>query len=277
MPAVPAVPPFRDRTDAGQHLAARLEAYAYRPDVLVLGLPRGGMAVAFVVASMLHVDLDIVVVRKLGVPGQNELALGALALLPSRGGSNGTMDRLVARVLDADLVRRLRIPDAVIGQIVRREEQELERRERQYRGNRSAPSLAGRTLLLIDDGIATGATMQAALAVVRQQQPARVVAAAPVAHRDTCTDLRRVADEVVCVLEPDPLWAVAVWYQQFPQTSDHEIHRLLGRMQARAWHFQEVVHGVPHAAADAQASEQAAPGNGDAELAVHSSQANGHL
>jgi putative phosphoribosyl transferase len=248
---MPALPPFRDRTDAGQQLAAHLQAYAYRPDVLVLGLPRGGVPVAFVVATTLHVPMDLLLVRKLGAPGAEELALGAIA-------SGGSGDPVLARVLNTDLVHALRISDAAIRQVVRREEQELERRARAYRGDQPFPPLAGRTILLVDDGIATGATMQAALAVVRPQQPACVVVAAPVAHRATCAELRRAADEVVCVLEPDPLWAVALWYQEFPQTSDDEIRRLLGRMRARAWRFHVFDPAMWHAA-DAQTSGHAAP------------------
>jgi putative phosphoribosyl transferase len=227
---------FRDRTDAGQQLAGRLEAYSYRPDVLVLGLPRGGVPVAFMVATALHVPMDILLVRKLGVPGAEELALGAIA----SGGreANGGEGALV-QVLNKDLIRARHIAQAAIRQVIRREQQELERRERAYRADRPFPSITKRIVILADDGLATGATMWAAVAVVRQHQPARVVVAVPVGDHTACMALRGDADEVLCVWEPEPLGAVAAWYQEFAPTSEDELKRVLDRMQARAWHFQQ--------------------------------------
>ncbi|MFL5627110.1 MAG: phosphoribosyltransferase [Ktedonobacteraceae bacterium] len=210
---------FRDRMEAGQLLAAELTAYADRPDVLVLALPRGGVPVAFEVAQALHVPLDILVVRKLGVPGHEELAMGALAT----GG---------VRVLNPQVVEGLHIPPEVIDRVVAREQQELERRERLYRGDRPPYTVRGRTIILVDDGIATGATMHAAALALKQQQPTRLVIAVPVAAAPTCEELAEVADEVVAVLKPRDLFAVGYWYESFPQMTDEEVRDLL----ARAWH-----------------------------------------
>jgi putative phosphoribosyl transferase len=205
---------FRDRTDAGQQLAASLAEYAHRPDVLVLGLARGGVPVAYEVAMALGVPLDVLVVRKLGVPGEEELALGAIA-------SGGV------RVLNRDVVRVLGIADATIDAVAAREQRELARREQIYRGDRPPPDLRGRTVLLVDDGIATGATMRAAIAAVRQQEPARVVVAAPVAEAFTCDELRAEGSDVVCVHTPRVFFAIGVWYEAFGQTTDGEIQALL--------------------------------------------------
>lgn len=210
---------FRDRTDAGERLAAKLSAYANRPDVVVLGLPRGGVPVAYEVASALNVPLDVIIVRKLGVPGEEELAMGAIAL----GG---------VRVLNSDVVRMLGLSDATINAVAAREQRELTRREHLYRGERPLPELRGRMVMLVDDGIATGATMRAAIAAVRQQQPTHIVVAVPVAASSTCVALRAEGNEVVCVQEPDMLFAIGLWYEEFPQTADGEIHDLLDR----AWH-----------------------------------------
>ncbi len=207
---------FYDRTAAGKRLAAQLTAYSNRSDVLVLALPRGGVPVAFEIARTLHAPLDIMVVRKLGVPGEEELALGAIA-------SGGV------RVLNTDLVSMLRIPNAVIDEIAAHEQLELERRERLYRGNRPAYDIHGRTVVLVDDGIATGATMRAAAAAVKQQQPARLVIAVPVAAAATFNEFTAQGDEVVCVLRPEMLYAVGFWYEDFTQTSDREIRDLLER------------------------------------------------
>ncbi len=214
---------FHDRSDGGRQLAARLDTYADRRDVLVLALPRGGVPVAFEVASLLHVQLDILIVRKLGVPGEEELALGAIA-------SGGIV------VLNEQLVRMLDISQDMLRSIERRENAELERRERVYRGVRPWPLMHDRTAILVDDGIATGATMRAAIEAVRVQHPARIIVAAPVAAADTCALLRREADEVICVLETERLTGVGAWYVDFPQASDAEIRAIL----ARAW--QENAH-----------------------------------
>jgi putative phosphoribosyl transferase len=209
---------FRDRTEAGRLLANELRAYANRPDVLVLGLPRGGVPVAYEVAKELGAPLDIILVRKLGVPGEQELAMGAIA-------SGGV------RVLNDDVIRMINIPDSVIDAVTAREQRELERRERLYRGSRPVPSLRGRTIILVDDGIATGATIRAAIALVRQQQPAAVVVATPVAPPSTCDELQADVDDLVCVMQPEAFLAIGYWYEAFPQTTDEEIGALL----SQAW------------------------------------------
>lgn len=205
---------FRDRTEAGQLLAAQLRAYEERPDVLVLALPRGGVPVAYEVAKALHAPLDVLIVRKLGVPGQEELAMGAIA-------SGGV------RVLNNDVVQLLGVPDDVIDMVAAREQQELERRERLYRGDRSIYDIRGRTIILIDDGIATGATMHAAVAVLRQQQPARIVIAVPVAASSTCDEFAAEVDEFVCIRRPEAFYAVGFWYENFSPTTDEEVRALL--------------------------------------------------
>jgi predicted phosphoribosyltransferase len=207
---------FRNRTEAGRALAERLAAYAGRPDVIVLALPRGGVPVAHEVARALHAPLDVFLVRKLGVPGHEELAMGAVAT----GG---------VRVLNEQVVRALRIPEAAIDAVARREEQELARRERLYRGDRPPPDVRGKTVILVDDGLATGATMLAAVRALRQQQPARVVVAVPIASRDTCELLREEAEDVVCAVTPEPFYAVGLWYEDFSQTTDAEVRDLLRR------------------------------------------------
>ena len=207
---------FRDRADAGRHLAARLTAYANRPDVLVLALPRGGVPVAYEVAESLHAPLDVFLVRKLGVPGYEELAMGAIA-------TGGVL------VLNREVVQQLHIPYEVIDAIAARERQELERRERAYRGDRPAPSVRGRTVILVDDGLATGSTMRAAIAALRQQQPARIVVAVPVAAPSTCEEFQAEVDEVVCAVTPEPFTAVGFWYEDFSQTTDAEVRDLLDR------------------------------------------------
>lgn len=207
---------FRDRADAGRVLAQRLTGYANRADVLVLALPRGGVPVAFEVAEALDVPLDIFIVRKLGVPGHEELAMGALAT----GG---------VRVVNDDVVSQLGLSDAVIDAVAVQEEKELERRERAYRGARAAPDVRGRTVILVDDGLATGATMRAAAAALRKQQPARLIVAVPVAASQTCDDLRTEVDEIVCGATPEPFLGVGRWYRDFSQTTDEEVRRLLGQ------------------------------------------------
>lgn len=205
---------FRDRIEAGQLLASRLAAYAHRADVLVLALPRGGVPVAFEVARALPAPLDVLIVRKLGVPGHSELALGAIA-------SGGT------RVLNEEVVRSLGIPESIISQVTACEQHEMERREYLYRGERPAYVVRGRTTILIDDGMATGATMRAAVIAVRQQQPARVVIAIPVAAPATCGELAALVDELVCISQPEAFLAVGLWYDHFAQTTDEEVHDLL--------------------------------------------------
>jgi putative phosphoribosyl transferase len=207
---------FRDRTEAGRLLAAKLSAYANRPDVLVLALPRGGVPVAHEVARALRAPLDIFLVRKLGVPGHEELAMGAVAT----GG---------VRVLNDHVVRTLRIPPKVIDAVAAKELEELARRERLYRGDRPPPDVRGRTVILVDDGLATGATMLAAVKALKQQQPGRIVVAAPVAAADTCEQLAEEVDEVVCAVTPQPFQAVGLWYEDFSQTTDEEVRELLER------------------------------------------------
>ena len=206
--------PYYDRTEAGRQLAGHLMHYADRPDVLVLGLPRGGVAVAHEVARELHVLLDIFLVRKLGVPGHEELALGAIA-------SGGV------RVLNADLVKSLGISEKTIDEIAAEEERELKRREKLYRGERAPVDVRGRIIILVDDGLATGATMRAAVAALQRQHPARIVVAVPVAARDTCADFAEEVDEVICAKMPDPFMAVGLWYEHFPQLTDEEVRELL--------------------------------------------------
>lgn len=207
---------FRDRADAGRMLAARLAAYTYRPDVLVLALPRGGVPVGYEVARALGAPLDVFIVRKLGVPGYEELAMGAIA-------SGGAL------VLNQEVVNSLHIPPSIIEAVAAREQRELERREHLYRGNRPPPEVRGRTVILVDDGLATGATMRAAIAALRRQQPARLVVAVPVASRETCDELRPEVDEVVCAVTPEPFRAVGLWYEDFAPTTDDEVRDLLDR------------------------------------------------
>ena len=207
---------FQDRRDAGQRLAAELTAYAGRDDVLVLALPRGGVPVAFEVARALGAPLDVFVVRKLGVPGHEELAMGAIA-------SGGV------RVLNRQVISQLAIPIEVVEQVTAGELDELRRRERLYRGNRPPADVHGRAVILIDDGLATGSTMHAAVAALRQQNPARLVVAVPVAARETCDEFRDEVDEVVCAITPEPFHAVGLWYEDFSQTTDEEVRELLQR------------------------------------------------
>jgi len=211
---VDAVRAFADRREAGLELAGRLSQYKDRHDVMVLGLPRGGVPVAYEVARVLGAPLDVLVVRKLGVPGREELAMGAIA-------SGG------ARILDAEVVQWYGIPDAVIASVTRAEEAELERREQIYRQGRPPLDLRRRTVILIDDGLATGSSMKAAVHAVREQAPAHVVVAVPVGARETCQVLGAIADAVVCARTPEPFAAVGLWYRDFSQTSDEEVRALL--------------------------------------------------
>jgi putative phosphoribosyl transferase len=207
---------FRNRREAGSLLAGKLAAYANRPDGLVLALPRGGVPVAYEVARALGAPLDVFLVRKLGLPGHQELAMGAVAT----GG---------VRVINKLVVRALRIPQELIDAVAAREEEELARQERLYRGDRPPPDIRGRTVILVDDGLATGATMLAAVKALRQQQPARLVVAAPVASRQTCEQLQPEVDDIVCAVTPEPFYAVGLWYGDFSQTTDEEVHDLLER------------------------------------------------
>ena len=207
---------FHDRIQAGRALAERLRAYAGRSDVIVLALPRGGVPVGYEVAAALGAPLDVFLVRKLGVPGHPELAMGALA-------GNGI------RILTRDIIDEMGIGDEAIEHVTAAELAELARRERAYRGARPAPVLSNRTIILVDDGLATGATMEAAVAAARQGGPARIVVAAPVGAPETCARLASVADEVVCVETPRSFQAVGLWYDRFEQTSDEEVVALLER------------------------------------------------
>ena len=209
-------PRFLNRADAGRRLAATLSAYAGRADVIVLALPRGGVVVAYEVARELDVPLDVFTVRKLGVPGHEELAMGAIA-------SGGAL------VLDEALVRELRISERDLRAVIAAEQRELERREKEYRGDRPPPDIAGRTVVLVDDGLATGASMRVAVAALKQEHPARIVVAVPIAPPETCEALRREADDVVCGVTPEPFYAVGLWYEDFTQTTDKEVHDLLER------------------------------------------------
>lgn len=212
---------FRDRLDAGRRLGEELETrgFAGRSDVLVLALPRGGVPVAFEVARALRAPLDVFLVRKIGVPGQEELAMGAIA-------SGGV------RIINRDVVGMLGISERVFEQVARMQQAELERRERQYRVSRGAPEVGGRTVIVIDDGLATGSSMRAAVAALRQQkpgQPARIVVAVPVAAEETCELLRSEVDDLVCLMMPAGFQAVGQWYDDFEQTSDEEVRDLLSR------------------------------------------------
>jgi predicted phosphoribosyltransferase len=210
---------FRDRHDAGRRLAAALGSYAGREGVLILALPRGGVPVGYEVARALGVPLDVMQVRKLGVPGHEELAMGAIA-------SGGV------RILSEGVVETFGIPERVIATVAAAEERELDRRERIYREGRPFPEVRGRTVILVDDGLATGSTMRAAAAALRAQGAGRLVAAVPVAPKDTCDALLDLVDEVICAVTPDPFFAVGEWYEDFTQTSDAEVQDLLRRAAA---------------------------------------------
>ena len=210
---------FADRRDAGRALAVRLQQYANRDDVIVLALPRGGVPVAFEVATALDAPLDVFLVRKLGTPGHSELAMGAIA-------SGGI------KVLNDEVVRWLGISPEQIDAVAREEQQELQRREAAYRKGVSLPSLAGRIVILVDDGLATGSTMRAAVQAVKQQRPERVIVAVPVGARDTCDELGALADEVICARTPEPFSAVGQWYLNFQQTTDEEVKALLSERLA---------------------------------------------
>ena len=212
---------FRDRAEAGRLLAEQLRRYAGRDDVIVLALPRGGVPVGYEVAKALGAPLEVFVVRKLGVPGHQELAMGAIA-------TGGVL------VLNEELVRALGIGRAAIERVVGQEMRELERREEAYRGGREPPDLRGKTVIVVDDGLATGSTMRAAALAVRQHEPARVVVGVPVAAAETCDEFRDDVDEVVCAVTPRPFGAVGLWYEDFSQTSDEDVRELLAQAAGRA-------------------------------------------
>jgi putative phosphoribosyl transferase len=220
---------YRDRSEAGKELATKLSTYKDRDDVLVLALPRGGVPVAFEVAQALNAPLDVFLVRKLGVPGHEELAMGAIAT----GG---------VRVLNEEVVDDLKIPGSVIDFVAATELKELERRELAYRGNRPEPDVKGMTVILIDDGLATGSTIRAAAQALRQQGPARIVVAVPVSAPQTCDEYRIGVDEIICAATPDPFWGVGLWYHDFSQTTDEEVHHLLERARKAEQHTKEMAH-----------------------------------
>ncbi len=205
---------FRDRVDAGRVLARKLERYRGRPDLLVLALPRGGVPVAFEVARELGAPLDVFVVRKLGMPGHEEYAIGAIA-------SGGV------RIINEEAITAFGVTDGEIEAVTAAESIELERRERRYRDGRPAPRIAGRTVILVDDGLATGSTMRAAVEALREEGPARLVVAVPTAAPETCQEIGRLVDDMVCAMTPEPFYAVGLWYDDFGQTTDEEVHDLL--------------------------------------------------
>jgi putative phosphoribosyl transferase len=222
---------FKNRAEGGRVLATRLSAYADREDVIVLALPRGGVPVGFEVARALRAPLDVFVVRKLGVPGYEELAMGAIA----------TGD---VCVLNRDMIEVLGLFDAVIDATTARERRELDRRERRYRGERPTPDVRDRTVLLIDDGLATGSTMRAAVEALRRLAPARIVVGVPVGDPTTCDEMAAEADEIVCARTPRPFRAVGLWYQDFSQTTDEEVRELLDRAAA-SWNDGDRRPGLP--------------------------------
>jgi putative phosphoribosyl transferase len=207
---------FQDRVQAGRLLAEALERYKNGLDVLVLALPRGGVPVAYEVAKALNAPLDVFIVRKLGVPGYEELAMGAIA-------SGGI------RALNTSVIRQLNIPQSAIDAVAAREAAEVRRREELYRGGKSPLKIENRTIILVDDGLATGSTMKAAVAALRQQHPAKIIVAVPTAPTETCDELKREADEVICAVTPEPFYAVGQWYENFDQTTDTEVTELIRR------------------------------------------------
>jgi putative phosphoribosyl transferase len=220
---IPMDRPFSNRRKAGEELASKLGKYARRDDLLVLALPRGGVPVGYEVARALHAPLDVFVVRKLGVPGYEELAMGAIA-------SGGV------RILNEELTQAVGISQGAIDSVARQEAMELERRERLYRGDRPRPVVQGRTVILVDDGLATGSTMRAAATALRRMRPARIIVAVPVAAPETCDEFRDEVDEVICAIVPEPFMAVGAWYEDFSQTSDDEVRELLQDAAARERH-----------------------------------------
>jgi putative phosphoribosyl transferase len=207
-------PQFHDRTEAGQLLATQLAEYANQPDVWVLGLPRGGIPIAYEIAQALNLPLDICLVRKLGVPDQPELAMGAIA--PSE-----------VLILNHDIIKALGVSKQALEQVIEQESQELERRAHAYRGDRPEPDITGKTVILVDDGIATSSTLRAAIATLRQKHPRSIVVAVPVAPIAACEALSPLVDKLVCLTLPEPLHSIGMWYVDFSQTSDEEVQKLL--------------------------------------------------
>jgi predicted phosphoribosyltransferase len=210
---------FEDRFQAGRLLASKLREFANRNDVVVLALPRGGVPVGYEVAQALHAPLDVFVVRKLGTPGQEELAMGALA-------SGGVT------VLNREVIQALGIPQETIDAVVAREQPELERREREYRDGRPAVDVQGRTVILVDDGLATGSSMRVAAKALRKESAAQIAVAVPVASPSTCAEFETEVDKIICATTPEPFWAVGQWYRNFSQTTDEEVRALLARAAA---------------------------------------------
>jgi putative phosphoribosyl transferase len=202
--------------EAGQRLATELREYANRPDVIILALPRGGVPVGYEVARALDVPLDVFVVRKLGIPGYPEFAMGAIA-------SGGV------RVLERETIRELEVSEEELATVIANEERELARREQRFRGGRPFPAVRGKTVILVDDGLATGATMTAAATALRAQSPAKLVVAVPVSSPETCDAFRHIVDDIVCAITPERFRAVGLWYDDFTQTTDEEVHDLLAR------------------------------------------------
>ena len=205
---------FKNRMQAGQYLADKLMEYANAADTIVLGLPRGGVIVAHEIALKLGLPLDIFVVRKLGVPGYSELAMGAIA-------SGGV------RIMNEEVMSQVRIPDSAVEAVTRREEQELKRREAAYRGNRPPLNVEGLTVILVDDGLATGSTMRAAVMSLKRQKPKRIVIAVPTASPEVCDEFRAEVDDILCGMTPMPFHAVGIWYEDFSQTTDEEVRQLI--------------------------------------------------
>jgi predicted phosphoribosyltransferase len=214
---------FRDRRDAGRQLARKLSAYTGHTDLIVLALPRGGVPVGYEVALALNAPLDIFIVRKLGVPGHEELAMGAIA----SGGE---------RVINQDIIRYLHIPEERIAAIVSRELEELQRREHVYRGDRPPPEVEGRTVIVIDDGLATGASMRAAVAGLRGQDPAQIIVAVPTAASETCEALKTEVDRIICAATPEPFYGISRWYEDFSQTTDEEVRIFLEKANRQLLH-----------------------------------------
>lgn len=205
---------FFDRHEAGRVLAEQLKPYSKSSNAIVLALPRGGVPVAYEIAKALSIPLDVFIVRKLGVPGHEELAMGAIA-------TGGMI------VFNEEIVRDLHISKPAIDQVIQSEQQELQRRELSYRGNRPFPTLQNKTIILVDDGIATGATMRAAIKALHQQNPSKMIMAVPVAAFETCVEMEKLVDKIICPLKPHQFYAVGAWYENFPQTSDEEVFELL--------------------------------------------------
>ncbi|ACK73154.1 phosphoribosyltransferase [Gloeothece citriformis PCC 7424] len=219
---------LQNRTQAGQLLAVELNDHKNRSDVLVLALPRGGVPVGFEIAKKLNLPLDVCLVRKLGVPGRKELAMGAI-------GTGGV------RIINQEIVTWLNITPESIERVAAEEQKELERRDRLYRENRPFPNLETQTIILVDDGIATGSTLRAAIATLKQHHPKEIIVAVPVASREICQGLKSEVDEVVCLLQPDPLHSISLWYEDFSQTEDQEVRHLLAIANDK---FEQLFNGV---------------------------------